>query len=425
MSRIITYYTYQNCNFTYFKEYLLIQKNNFRFTNKLTVAYTYWHNFEPMQSFINLIIHAILLCAGFFGIYATTRLLRLRKTHVFYMFWLLSHSVMFLMYFFIKNGTFDDYPFFYRALSPIYFFAPGSLYLFFTSITRSPKSKMEYLLHLSPIIITTIFTFIQVYFFRDNLFENIRSFQLQIRFPNQTYSRNTFQIEKVLFAVRSLLALIYVIIIDKELKKAQNQKINESWRRIFKPIRINVYLVITILVPHQILRAIFHSDIGNFFFLNAIVIIAAFMFFKHVVLLLKDLESSNSIFKMQETATSPTLDIPEKSLFILHQIYKEQLYLDPLLSIGKVASIFATTEEKFSLLFNNTIPFSFSSYINYLRLMHYEDSSNNKFSKEANIINAGFNSRASYYQWEKRMGKLANQINPILEAINHKSEPVK
>ena len=225
--------------------------------------------------------------------------------------------------------------------------------------------------------------------------------------------------------MRSLLALIYVIIIDKELKKAQNQKINESWRRIFKPIRINVYLVIAILVPHQILRAIFHSDIGNFFFLNAIVIIAAFMFFKHVVLLLKDLESSNSIFKMQETATSPTLDIPEKSLFILHQIYKEQLYLDPLLSIGKVASIFATTEEKFSLLFNNTIPFSFSSYINYLRLMHYEDSSNNKFSKEANIINAGFNSRASYYQWEKRMGKLANQINPILEAINHKSEPVK
>ena len=94
-----------------------------------------------------------------------------------------------------------------------------------------------------------------------------------------------------------------------------------------------------------------------------------------------------------------------------------------MLGIGKIATVFGSTEEKFSLFFNNTIPFSFTSYINYLRIIHYENSSNNKFSKEANIINAGFNTRASYYQWEKRKSKLAGQINPILASFDQPSQP--
>lgn len=392
-------------------------------TNFSTAARTRY--FYSVKTYIDLIIHAVLLCAGFFGIYATTRLLVLRKTHVFYMIWLISHSVMFLMYFFLKIGTFDSHPFIYRAFSPIYFFAPGSLYLFFISLFGNPKDKIKYLLHLSPIFIVTIFTFIQVYFFRDNLYNNIHDFQLQIRSSNQTYVKRPFQTETMLFAVRSVLVLIYVILIDKELKKPQNHKIYESWRSIFKPIRINVYLVMGILIPHQILRLIFHIDIGNFIFLNTITIVAAFMFFWHLSLLLKDFEKPNSVFRQRsgEPDTNPSWDIPEKSLFILHQIYKDQLYLDPMLGIGKIATVFGSTEEKFSLFFNNTIPFSFTSYINYLRIIHYENSSNDKFSKEANIINAGFNTRASYYQWEKRKPKLAGQINPILASFDQPSQP--
>lgn len=367
-----------------------------------------------------------MLCAGIFGMYATTRLSVLRKTHVFYMIWLISHSVMFLMYFFLKIGTFDNHPFIYRAFSPIYFFAPGSLYLFFINLSGNPKSTLKYLLHLSPVIIMTIFVFIKVYFFSDSLFTNINAFQQQIRFPSHTVFVDTFQIEQMLFSLRSAFALIYVILIDKELKKLQNHKIYESWESIFKPIRINVYLVMAILLPHQILRLIFHVDMGNFIFLNLITILAAFMFWRHLQLLLKDFENPHSIFRQQskQPDTNPSLDIPKKSLFILHQIYKDQLYLDPMLSIGKAATVFDSTEEKFSLFFNNTIPFSFTSYINYLRIIHYENSSNDKFSKEANIINAGFNTRASYYQWEKRKPKLAVQINPIiLASFDQPSQP--
>jgi transcriptional regulatory protein LevR len=86
-----------------------------------------------------------------------------------------------------------------------------------------------------------------------------------------------------------------------------------------------------------------------------------------------------------------------------------------MLSVEKVANIVKSSEHKFSKDFNDDIPFSLSSYINYLRLLHFEKNEQPHFTKEANIFNAGFNTRASYYQWEKRKRKLSLQIDPILD----------
>ena len=376
---------------------------------------------------IDLFIHTILLCACIFGIYAVTRLIALHKTHAFYLIWLTSHSLMFLMYFALKTGTFDAYPFLYRSLSPLYFFAPASLYLFFSTLIHNHKSRWEYLLHLSPAIIILTITIIENTLYHNQVIDTLKSFQAQIQNPTHKSAENPFKLEKVLFAVRSIVGLIYIRLIHGALKKKTQTHgaIHDSWLRVFQPIRINIYVVMGFLVPTILLKEIFQFGNGKFVIINAVVVFAAFMFFKHVQLLLRDLEKPNSIFKSRVVShtTTQSLDIPEKSLFILHQIYQDKLYLDPMLGITKIATVFGSTEEKFSLFFNNTVPFSFTSYINYLRILHFEQHSNDKFSKEANIINAGFNSRASYYQWEKRKSKLAGQINPVLDSFNHPSQP--
>ena len=376
---------------------------------------------------IDLFIHTIFFCAGIFGIYAVTRLITLHKTHAFYLIWLTSHSVMFLMYLALKTGTFDAYPILYRSMSPLYFFAPASLYLFFSKLIHSHKTRWEYFLHLLPAIIILTITIIEISLYHDHIIVNIKSFQAQIQNPTHESVQNPFKLEKVLFALRSIIGLIYIRLIHRALKKEIPSPIEDSWQRVFQPIRINIYIVVAFLVPTVLLKEIFQLGNGKFLIINAVVVFAAFMFFKHIHLLLRDLDKPNSIFKSQaqevNSRSTHTIDIPEKSLFILHQIYKDQLYLDPMLGIGKIATVFGSTEEKFSLFFNNTIPFSFTSYINYLRIIHYENSSNDKFSKEANIINAGFNTRASYYQWEKRKPKLAGQINPILASFDQPSQP--
>ena len=378
---------------------------------------------------IDLFIHTILLCAGIFGIYAVTRLITLHKTHAFYLIWLTSHSLMFLMYFALKTGTFDAYPILYRSMSPLYFFAPASLYLFFSTLIHNHKTRWEYFLHLLPAIIILTITIFETTLYHNHVIGTLKSFQAQIQNPTHESVQNPFKLEKVLFALRSIIGLIYIRLIHGALKKKTQTHgaIHDSWQRVFQPIRINIYIVVIFLVPTILIKEIFQIGNGKFVIINAVVVFAAFMFFKHIHLLLRDLEKPNSIFKSQaqevHNRTTQTLDIPEKSLFILHQIYKDQLYLDPMLGIGKIATVFGSTEEKFSLFFNNTVPFSFTSYINYLRILHFEQHSNDKFSKEANIINAGFNSRASYYQWEKRKSKLAGQINPVLESFNHPSQP--
>ena len=379
-----------------------------------------------MQSMlINLFIHTILLCAGIFGIYAVTRLISLHKTHVFYLIWLTSHSLMFLMYFALKTGTFDAYPILYRSMSPLYFFAPASLYLFFSTLIHNHKTRWEYFLHLLPAIIILTITILENSLYNNHVIGTLKSFQAQIQNPNHESVQNPFKLEKVLFAFRSIIGLIYIRLIHGALNTKTHRAIHDSWQRVFQPIRINIYIVVIFLVPTILIKEIFQIGNGKFVIINAVVVFAAFMFFWHLSLLLKDFEKPNSVFRQRsgEPDTNPSWDIPEKSLFILHQIYKDQLYLDPMLGIGKIATVFGSTEEKFSLFFNNTIPFSFTSYINYLRIIHYENSSNNKFSKEANIINAGFNTRASYYQWEKRKSKLAGQINPILASFDQPSQP--
>ena len=379
-----------------------------------------------MQSMlINLFIHTILLCAGIFGIYAVTRLISLHKTHVFYLIWLTSHSLMFLMYFALKTGTFDAYPILYRSMSPLYFFAPASLYLFFSTLIHNHKTRWEYFLHLLPAIIILTITILENSLYNNHVIGTLKSFQAQIQNPNHESVQNPFKLEKVLFAFRSIIGLIYIRLIHGALNTKTHRAIHDSWQRVFQPIRINIYIVVIFLVPTILIKEIFQIGNGKFVIINAVVVFAAFMFFWHLSLLLKDFEKPNSVFRQRsgEPDTNPSWDIPEKSLFILHQIYKDQLYLDPMLGIGKIATVFGSTEEKFSLFFNNTIPFSFTSYINYLRIIHYENSSNDKFSKEANIINAGFNTRASYYQWEKRKPKLAGQINPILASFDQPSQP--
>jgi len=379
-----------------------------------------------MQSMlINLFIHTILLCAGIFGIYAVTRLISLHKTHVFYLIWLTSHSLMFLMYFALKTGTFDAYPILYRSMSPLYFFAPASLYLFFSTLIHNHKTRWEYFLHLLPAIIILTITILENSLYNNHVIGTLKSFQAQIQNPNHESVQNPFKLEKVLFAFRSIIGLIYIRLIHGALNTKTHRAIHDSWQRVFQPIRINIYIVVIFLVPTILIKEIFQIGNGKFVIINAVVVFAAFMFFWHLSLLLKDFEKPNSVFRQRsgEPDTNPSWDIPEKSLFILHQIYKDQLYLDPMLGIGKIATVFGSTEEKFSLFFNNTIPFSFTSYINYLRIIHCENNSNDKFSKEANIINAGFNTRASYYQWEKRKPKLAGQINPILASFDQPSQP--
>jgi AraC-like DNA-binding protein len=221
--------------------------------------------------------------------------------------------------------------------------------------------------------------------------------------------------EKILFLCRHIVTAVYLRIIDGMLKNKPNTHFNKSWDVIFRPFRISVYFIGVILFAQLIADNIFHWDLSDYFFINAVMSFSATMYFWHLSLLLKDLENPESIFRSGNKSQTPNLNIPSQTLFILKQIHEQKMYENPLLSLGSVASKFDMSEEKFAAEFYNNTTFSFSSYINYLRLVNFEKNSNSNYSKETNILKAGFNTRGSYYQWEKRRNKLAQQIDPILK----------
>ena len=366
---------------------------------------------------LDFLLYSIILISGVFGIFLFSRLLLLWRTHGFYLAWLLSDSIMMLMFFFVRNGTFDEHPFTYRAFSPLFAIGPGFLFLFFISIHNIQKSKLSLLLHWLPVIILIPYTFLTVYIFNDDSLLRTSEFQSQILFPHYDYTNAPYRIEEVLYIIRTVLAIIYVGIIEREFPKKDSHVITAQLRRLFEPVRKHSIIVFAISIIYLITRLSPNLKLSPYYSINLIFILGGFMFMWHIILVLKDIENPNSIFRIQPVDAPVQLKINEESQFILKQIYLQNLYLDPLLSVEKVAREFGMSEEKFSLQFNNNIPFSFSSYINYLRMLHFDKYSIKKYSKEANIKNAGFNNRVSYYHWEKRKNKLGLQIDPILSVL--------
>jgi hypothetical protein len=367
----------------------------------------------------NLLINLLLTMASVFGLYTLSRLYALKQTYWFYILWLLIQSCMFFCYFLVKNENHLFNPIFYEIISPIFYLAPGFLYLFFMVISDSQKSTMQYILTLLPIITIAIFKVVLLWLYYDKISERVLLFKIHINTNSATIAKIPFQIEQILFLCRNILAIIYIIIIDKSLKKNPNTHLRRTWDVIFKPYRINVYFIIALMIAQFITRKIFLCEIGAYIFINSIICFAATMYFWHLSLLLKDLENSNSIFRLPSAKSIANPNIPQESLLILQYIYLERVYKDNNLSIEKVAKKMEIPNFNLGQIFGTSIPFSFSSYINHLRLLEYENGFNSKLDKTSNAINAGFNSLSAYYYWESRKEVISKQINPILDWIDN------
>lgn len=181
-----------------------------------------------------------------------------------------------------------------------------------------------------------------------------------------------------------------------------------------------------VLIPIQFMGWILNHVFNPEYLHNAVILMSSVMFLLHLWMLIRNFDQPHSIFSIKQKSPShlPGFSgnhpsqlpgISEKSLFLLQQIYQLGLYREPLFSVEKAAEIIQSSEYKGSKDNNDDIPFSLLWYINYLRLLHYDQNSQSRFTKEANIFNAGFNTRASYYQWEKRKQKLSVLIDPILD----------
>ena len=367
-----------------------------------------------MSQLFNFICNSVCICSGIFGIYASIRLNSINKTHKYYIFWLFATALMFLEYCFVRMSIFDTIPILYRIISPMFFLSPLSIYLYFGFLLKkSPPKRL--IIHLIPFFISLTLTLKTVIFHPNTILVDVKAIQLQWLKLNHGYVGTPFEIEQLMFAFRSAIFLFYFILITRELSKSHQLELTATLKRIFLPIKINAYMVCLVLIPSQIMARIFNIGFNHFYLINGVILASCVMFLWHILMLLRNFEEANSIFKIKPEAISDLPDISEKSLFQLKQIYDSALYLDPMLSVEKVANIVKSSEHKFSKDFNDDIPFSLSSYINYLRLLHFEKNEQPHFTKEANIFNAGFNTRASYYQWEKRKRKLSLQIDPILD----------
>lgn len=362
-------------------------------------------------------INILVTMASIFGFYTSYRLYSIRRKHLFYITWLILESCFFFCYFLLKNEMQFLSPILLEIFTTIFYLSSGFFYISITVISNNKKSIQHYLLALSPLIIIGFIKIVILGIYHDHTYNRIHLYNISINTSSFISFKDPFLMEKILFLFRHIVTAMYLQMIDRMLKNKPNVQINKSWEVIFRPFRMSVYFIGIIIFAQLTADNIFKWKMSDYFFINAVMSFSAIMYFWHLSLLLKDLENPESIFRGGHKPIIPLTQLPEKTLFILKQICEQKMYENPLLSVASIANKFNMSEEKFAAEFNNNSPFSFSSYINYLRLINFEKNSKSNYSKETNILNAGFNSRVSYYQWEKRRNKLAQQIDPILRNI--------
>jgi hypothetical protein len=289
----------------------------------------------------------------------------------------------------------------------------------------------DYLIHFIPFLVSIATTVRVVLYQQPQFSRQIIHFQNQINDFNYAIQTIPFYSEAIMHVIRIGLTVLYFGLITVRIRKYGDPTLSDIWNRLFLPVRINVFLVVSTFVVPIILKMGFKWAYSEYFMIVPTMIISTFLFFWHVLMSIRNISTTAITVDHSNTTTIATpqiatqvdilANVPEKLLSAITSIYIDKLYLNPMFGISDVAEKHMFDNQKFSLEFNKHLPFTFTSYVNYLRLKYHITHSNDKFSVEANILTAGFNSRASYYQWVKRKDNLDNVLAAYVEAIAAKN----
>jgi hypothetical protein len=360
--------------------------------------------------------------------YLAIRLIREKRGTKFYVAWILSTSLVYLWFLVVKIHLFDDFPALYRIFQPVFFLGPPCLFLHFVTKLKMRIKPIDYVIHLIPVVVSVFIT-AKVVIYQLPLFNSqIKHFQLQIDNYQYVNDGMIFHTEAIMHALRLLFTMVYFTIIHRLINQSTNERLKDYWIRIFLPIRINVILMFIVFVLPVLLKIVFQLQYPQYYLIIPSMMIATFLFFWHVLMSIKNLENSIELPVEETRKDLPQqvllANIPVELMNAINQIYNEKMYLNPIFGIQDIAPNHGYNDQKFSHEFNKYLPFTFTSFVNYLRLKYYKDNHNDKFSVEANISNAGFNSRASYYQWLKREEKLDTILQPYLSLLDQSYNPV-
>lgn len=387
-----------------------------------------------MVSSTHLLQHSSTVTSGLFGIYLSIRVFCIRSKNIFYGLWLLSVSLIFLGVYFMEISELETLYFWFPAFLTLFSLSSALFYLAIKkegqTQTLSINTISRHVLFPALILITSCFVSTLCFTAQVNV-------QLLNIISNPIYlSGEIFDIS-VPFLVRSFLLLVflgyvfYQFLFERWFQSNPKRLRKSPLSLSLKTIRLFYVAIFLILIVAQGYDYFAGDTYQTAEFNRTLVALASLPFLVHVFSMLQNFSLQIPAEKVDikevqpvQTKAIPKIDAPEIILFALQSIYKEKLYLDPLLSVGKMAQKCNLKEEQFSKLYNDHLAFSFTSYINYLRLLYFDNHSNPKYSQQANIESAGFNSRASYYQWKKRIPVIEKQIGPILEHFEYELSQV-
>ena len=120
-----------------------------------------------------------------------------------------------------------------------------------------------------------------------------------------------------------------------------------------------------------------------------------------------DFDLYSSIVSMQsKDKKRQRVDVDSIKLALLKKLQDDQVYLNPTLSISKLAEMLQTSSESLSFVINQEFEMKFRDYINSYRIeeakLKFQNMSSNNKSILSISLDSGFNSQASFYRAFKR-----------------------
>lgn len=330
-----------------------------------------------------------------------------------------------ILYLLIYTGKIVSVAFLYRTAAPITFLIPPLGYLYVrTVLYNEQKFKRIDMLHLIPFVFFII-NYLPFYF-------SPNEYKLDI--ITKTIQARTFAIEKqlgifpetVFYIFRPIQSIIYLLfqwILLFEYKKAnpikmiQDQiKLVIQWLRVFTFANALIILGYVITIPiYLLLKEKFDSKVVHI--IPEIILGIGFFSICCYLLIYPQALNGLPFVKYKETQSSLIENETDKIPFIyddysneiklIENYFKQtKAYLQPNLSISKVAVEAKIPNRDLSYIINNYYEKRFNDYLNEMRLQHFLSKVNTQsldnYTIEAIALESGFSSKTSFYRAFKR-----------------------
>jgi AraC-like DNA-binding protein len=320
---------------------------------------------------------------------------------------ILFSGVHLLNFYLYINSYWEVYPHLVGVCAPIPLVYGPLLYLYvYANLEPSKQLSAKHYFHFAPIVLAYLYMSPFIFLYTENQKRLVDSGELD--------DYTTFSYLLLIVIVVSI--IVYPIVSFRLLLKyrkmilnkfSYNERINLKWlRNIILSLGFLFFVIVVIITLQYIFNYDYQKQLDNVFYGLSVILIFLFGYFgikQENIFVDKDKPEQSKNKSYEKSGLSET-KAKEIHLKLLDVMNSEKPYLEPKLSLSKLAQLLQVSPNNISQVINQFEKMNFYDFVNSYRVDEFKKlaQTNSNYSILSLALESGFNSKSSFNQIFKK-----------------------